>query len=71
MMRRWHMVVRLLGPDYGGRKEAIAQTVKADMLDSDQYDDQLALFGPRQPTSGAAVLMSSPSWWLLTSVSQI
>ena len=27
-----HMVARLLGPDYGGRKEAMTQTVEADMV---------------------------------------
>ena len=31
-----HMVARLLGPDYGGRKEAMIETVEADMVDFDQ-----------------------------------
>ena len=62
-----HMVARLLGPDYGGRKEAMTKTVEADMVDSDQSDDSLVLFGSWQPTSGADV---SSSWWLLTSVCQ-
>ena len=26
-----HMVVRLVGPDYGGRKEVVKQTVEADI----------------------------------------
>jgi vacuolar protein sorting-associated protein 13D len=50
-----HMVARLLGPDYGGRKEAMTQTVEADLVDSDQFNDSLALFGSWQPTSGADV----------------
>ena len=36
-----HMVVRLLGQDYEGRKEAMTPTVKADMVDSDQSNDSL------------------------------
>ena len=33
----------------------MTQTVEADMVDSDQSDDSLALFGSWQPTSGADV----------------
>ena len=29
-----HMVARLVVPDYGGRKEAMAQTVEAEIVDS-------------------------------------
>ena len=50
-----HMVARLVGPDYGSRKEAMTQTVEADMVDSDQSEDSLALCGSLQPTSGADV----------------
>ena len=49
------MVARLVGPDYGGRKVAMIQTVEADLLDSDQSDDSLALCGSWQSTSGADV----------------
>ena len=31
-----YMVARLVGPDSGGWKEAMTQTVKADLVDSDQ-----------------------------------
>ena len=45
----------------------MTQTVEVDMVDSDQSDDSLVLFGSWQPTSGADV---SSCWWLLTSVCQ-
>ena len=48
------------GPDYRGRKDAIKQTVDADMLDSDQSDDSLALFGSWQLTSGNDVIRHQP-----------
>ena len=50
-----HMVARLLGLDYRGRKEAMTQTAEADLVDSDQSDDSPALFGSWQLTSGADV----------------
>ena len=31
-----YMVARLVGPDCGGRKEAMTQTVEADLVDSDK-----------------------------------
>lgn len=53
-----HMVVRLLGPEYGSRKEAVTQSVEENLVDleeADETDETMALFGEWQPTSCADV----------------
>ena len=51
-----HMVVRLLGPDYGGRTEAATKTaVQAAAEGEEAGDETLALWSEWDPDSGADV----------------